>query len=302
MRFALLWLLRLSVLLVLAACAAPALPPTHAGCRVQRRTDLKLTVARDFLLVPVTLDRARALLVVDTGAETSTITPEAVARLKLRRDGGHATLVGVAGALQSETVRLQWLDLGGIVWPEPSLSVGALPPFPGAEPPVAGLLGADLLARYDVELDIPSRRMALYSVTGCGQYPPAGETDALPLSRTGSGLVFVSAMVDGQPVRALLDTGARTTLLSRRTAARLGVSGDMLTDDPTRSGVGIGLADVTVHRHRFNEVRLGSVVARRMVVDVVDLHLPGVDMLLGMDFLASHQVWISYATGRLFLR
>jgi len=33
-----------------------------------------------------------------------------------------------------------------------------------------------------------------------------------------------------------------------------------------------------------------------------DLRLPGVDMLLGMDFLASHQVWISYATGRLFLR
>jgi predicted aspartyl protease len=302
MRSALFWLFRLSVLLVLATCAAPVLPPTRAACHVQRRTDLKLTVARDFLLVPVTLDRARVLLVVDTGAETSTVTPEAAARLKLRHDGGHATLVGVAGALRSESVRLRRLDLGGIVWPEPSLSVAALPSFPGVEPPVAGLLGADLLARYDVELDIPGRRMALYSVTDCGQYAPAGETGAVPLSRTASGLVFVSAVVDGQPVRALLDTGARTTLLSRRTAARLGVSGDMLADDPTRSGVGIGLADVTVHRHRFNEVRLGPVVARRMLVDVADLGLPGVDMLLGMDFLAAHQVWISYATGRLFLR
>jgi hypothetical protein len=299
---ALLWLFRLSVLLVLAACAAPALPPTAAGCRVQQRAELKLTVARDFPLVPVTLDQERALLVVDTGTEISTLTPQAVAWLKLRRDGRQVRLLGVSGALQTGTVRLRRLDLGGIIWPGPSLGVGALPQFPGVAPPVAGLLGADLLARYDVELDMPGRRMALYSVTGCGEYPTGPWTDALALSRTASGLAFLSAMVDGQRVRALLDTGARTSLLSRQTASRLGVSADMLAGDTTRSGVGIGLADITLHQHRFNEVRLGSVVARRMVLDVADLGLPGVDMLLGLDFLGSRQVWISYATGRLFLR
>jgi predicted aspartyl protease len=295
-------LFRLSVLLVLAACAAPMAPPMQAACHVERRADLKLTVARDFALAPVTLDRAPALLVVDTGTEISTLTPEAAARLKLRRDGEQISLLGVSGAVPSQTVRVRRLDLGGIVWPEESLGVGALPEFPGVEPPVAGLLGADLLARYDVLLDLPGRRMALYSVTDCDRDAAAGQAGALLLARSPGGLAFLSATVDGHPVRALLDTGARTSLLSRRAAARLGVSGEVLADDPTLNGVGIGLADITLHRHRFDEVRLGPMVARHVVLDVADLRLPGVDMLLGLDFLASHQVWISYATGRLFLR
>ena len=37
-------------------------------------------------------------------------------------------------------------------------------------------------------------------------------------------------------------------------------------------------------------------------LNVAEVRLPGVAMLLGADFLGSREVWISYGTGRLFLR
>jgi predicted aspartyl protease len=122
------------------------------------------------------------------------------------------------------------------------------------------------------------------------------------LQRTASGLAFVGAQVDGRRVRAMLDTGARTTLMTRATAMSLGVSAATLAGAASRNGVGIGLGNIAFRQVRFAEIGLPGDLERNMPVNIAELDLPGVDMLLGADYVDARHAWISYATGRLFIR
>ena len=146
--------------------------------------------------------------------------------------------------------------------------------------------------------------MTLYAVPPCPHFVPPGYTAAEghDLQRVGGGLLFVSAQIDGRSVRALLDTGARSSLVTQRVAAGLGVTEDDLSHDPLVPGRGIGSGPVVFRRHRFDEVRVGGVAVRDMTVNVAALPIAGVDMLLGADWLTGHRVWISRAAGQLFQR
>jgi predicted aspartyl protease len=293
----------LLVMLGIAACAADSAGALAKGCTLDRKADLALRRDRNFMLAPVLLNGRPALLVVDTGAEATTITPAAAAALSLPRDPRHdSVLYGISGPIRTPNVRLRQLAIGDVVRADQSLGLGEMPAFPGMVPPVAGLLGTDVLAGYEVELDLPAGRMALYTASGCAGYTPWPGATEVPLVRTRSGLAFVTAIVDGSEVRALLDTGARTTLLARRTAAALGVTDASLASDPRRQGMGIGLGGIDFRRHRFAELGLPGALARDVPANVAELRLPGVEMLLGADYLGPRRVWISYATSRLFLR
>ena len=153
----------LAGLCALAACAtSPPIPrPLADACRPVRRVELPLRDARNFMLAAALLDGKPATLLVDTGAETSTLAPRTVAALHLRRDPAHGrTLAGVTGNVRSDTVRLRQLALGGVVVAgAQDMAVGTLPSLEGLDPPVAGLLGGDVLSRFEVDLDLPAGRM-----------------------------------------------------------------------------------------------------------------------------------------------
>jgi predicted aspartyl protease len=280
----------------------------HAGvsapgeCRLTTAATLPVRSARNFILVPVRLNGQERLFLVDTGAQTSTLTPETAATLRLPRDPSRATiLVGVSGSMRVPNVLVKRFELGRVALADKSFGVGTIPAFPGVKPAVAGLLGADILAGYDVDLDLPRGRLTLYAAQGCAGYQPFAARVAVPLHRAPSGLAFLDAVVNGRSVRALLDTGASTTLLSRRTAAGLGVDAAALAGDPQRRGQGIGQRAIDLRQHRFAEFGLPGNVQRDVAVDIGDMHLPGVEMLLGADYLSARRTWISYSTGRLFV-
>lgn len=288
-----------------APAASPAAESRPRTCRLTQQADLHLRTARSYLLAPVSLNGHDVLMLVDTGAEATVLFPAAVNSLHLPLDAGQSdVLVGVGGSVRTSRVKVKRLTVGSIVRDNNSLPVRDLGvAFAGLDRPVAGLLGADLLAGYEVHIDAPGRRMALYSTgRGCAGYVPWPGARSVRLTRTSTGLVFVGAVVDGRPVQALLDTGARTTVLTREAAARLGVDGTVLGRAPTRTGVGVGARSVVFRQHRFAELGVPGHVARDVPVNIADLGLPGVDMLLGVDFLSPRQSWISYGSGRLFLR
>lgn len=300
---ALLCLFVLPLLLGLAACAAEPPPRLADGCTLERKADLPLRNVRNFMLAPVSLNGRAALFVVDTGAEASTLTPQAAHLLQLPRDPQHTSvLLGISGPVRADTVLLHQFAVGDVVRTDQSIGLGEMPGFPGQRPIVAGLLGTDVLSQFEVELDLPAGRMSLYVAHGCARFDPWPDAIAVPIARTRSGLAFVDVLVDGVTVRALLDTGARTTLLAREAAATLGVTAAALAHDPQRTGRGIGLGGIEFRQHRFAELGLPGALAHDMRVDIADLRLPGVAMLLGADYLGPRRLWISYATGRLFLR
>ena len=294
-------------LAALAACGAEPYDNTGyeaAACRPVLRAVAPLRDVRNFLVAPVLLNGHPVALLIDTGAETTTLTPRVAVALHLPPESAHDRLLaGITGTVRAESVKLRQLTLGdAVVATDRSVALGDLPSLDTLRPPLAGLLGADVLSRFDVELDLPARRMALYAPETCADWQPWPDAVAVPIRRSISGLVLLEARVNGHSVHALLDTGARTSLMTRGTALALGVTPAVLQADATRIGMGVGGSSTTFRRHRFARFGVPGAIDRDMVVNVTDRRLPGVDLLLGADFLGRRDIWISYATGHLFLR
>ncbi|MGQ0558902.1 MAG: retropepsin-like aspartic protease family protein [Sphingosinicella sp.] len=99
------------------------------------------------------------------------------------------------------------------------------------------------------------------------------------------GHFWVSAEVNGETVRFLVDSGATTTSLSRDTARRVGItpSGGFRAMVQTANGV------VMVDRGRADRVTLGPIERRNLAVHVSDAF--GNLNVLGMNFLSTLSGW-----------
>lgn len=287
--------------LLLGAAAA------QADCSVTERVSVPVEPSAGLLMVTLSLDGQPARFILDTGAERSLVTPDAVARLGLRLDEWvDSTVVGVGGYRRHRNADPRSIALGGLalhrrtLTRDTSLTVGILPGGGAAD----GLLGRDLLTLYDVVIDPGARRLTLYDVRGCaGRFLPwRGAYAAAPATvPMGQALVFESR-VDGQGLRTLLDTGAGASLVTAPGMMRLGLTAAGLAGDPQGATHGIGPFPVRMYRHRFASLSVGGEAVRDPSLWVAEIRvLPVVDLILGTDWLGSRRVWLSYATAQVFV-
>ena len=286
--------------LLLAACAqAPGAGPQ--ACVVTRVADIPVSNERGFISAPAIIEDKPATLLIDTGAETTMVTPSAITNLRLGPDRRRfSTINGAGGTIVSQNALLQSLGVGGMETLDQSAAVGPLPVTQGSAMRASGLLGADWLSGFDVEFDLPHRAVRLYSVHHCsGDYVPwAGRRVSSPVQLYGRGLVLLPATLDGHAVTALLDSGANRSVLGEAAAARAGLDPDMLARDPVSHSVGVDGTMLSVHEHRFAALRVAGLLSRGPMVSVGPLRLTIADLLLGSDWLRGVRVWISYAHRR----
>jgi len=295
--------LRWLAVLLLAGCTATPSPDAPRACEVRKAADIPVTFDHGTVSVPASIEDKPVTLMVDTGAEASLVTPSAMAALRLQTDRRRRTTIRTAGgAIATQNALLRSFAIGGLEMLDRSVAVGPLPGSQGAA--LQGLIGADWLTDFDVELDLPNRRIGLYRVEGCGpdHAPWPGPTVSLPARIVGRGLVVLSAELDGQPVSALLDSGANSSILSSAAATRIGVAAAALARDPTGQSVGIDGSAMVTHRHRFERFRIGTATYGNPVVSVAAMHNVLADLLLGLDWLRGNRVWISYATHQVTLQ
>ncbi len=272
-----------------------------AACDVETVAEAKLRDVAGFLTVQATIDGEPVSLLLDTGAEAGLVTPDAALRLRLPLDPGRLTQVqgtGGAGEVIPHVV-LSGVAIGGLDLPPRSVPVGPLPAVPRTMPPVAGLLGADVLSGFDVEIDLRHGRFALHRVSGTCEAPVSWAHDTVALRRAGDRLV-ASARLDGHALDALLDTGALSIALDTGTALDLGVSAAALARDPGGISGGVDMREVLFHWHRFASLAIGDVTIRNPVITVTAVR-EATPMLLGASWFAGRHVWLSYATARMFL-
>ncbi|GEM16184.1 retroviral-like aspartic protease family protein [Gluconobacter oxydans] len=286
----------------------------HAApvCEMSRAVVLPLRDDGGYLSVSVTLNGRAASMIVDTGSEGSLITPAGVSALRLPTDPEHRTMMqGPNGSPRLvPNVRIQDLRLGTHPAAElplgpGTMAVGMLPGSPMITPPVLGLLGADVLADYDLEFDVPHQRLTLWTIrlgSRLCQQPPAwtGHWTTTPVHRQ-SGRLTVAFTLDGLGGTALLDSGARSHIVSTDFAHRLGLTDDQLALDPGGLTAGVDMKEREYHWHHFGRLELGGTVWTRPVLTVAPVH-DQADMLLGSDWFAHHEIWLSYATKQLFFR
>jgi hypothetical protein len=167
-----------------------------------------------------------------------------------------------------------------------------------------GLLGRDYLSVFDLDVDMPDRVLGLEAVQGCsGRFLPWNTPyAAVPVTEVVGAAVVMPVSLDGRPLRALLDTGASSSLLAAPGMFKLGLDVAHVAGDPSDVVNGLGPRSVVMRRHRFAALTVAGEVTNSPEVWVAPVHLsPIVDMLLGMDWLIDHRIWISNATKQAFV-
>ena len=285
-------------------------PGSQAACVVQRAAMVPLSGRAGVITVPLEVNGSEATFILDTGAQRSVVTREAVGRLRLVRDQWVGTVMsGVGGVQSSPNADPASISLGGVklvrrtLTHDNSLTVGVLPGARAGDAVIDGLLGRDFLSVFDLDVDLPGRRLLLYRVSGCsGRFLPwTGDYAAIPATMPTDTAIVVPVSLDGRPLRALLDTGASVSLLGAPGMFKLGLTAAALASDPADTVSGLGPRSVAMYRHLFRALAVGGDVTVSPRIWAAPVRLtPIVDMLLGADWLAGRHVWISFASRQVF--
>jgi aspartyl protease len=285
--------------------------PAGAACSMEAKAHVPLTVAGSVITLPVEVNGIQATFVLDTGAQRSLVSIEAVQRLGLARDQWvGTTMSGIGGIDRRPNANPRSLSLGGVKLArrtlnhDTSLTVGVLPHTHVGNQVIDGLLGRDFLSVFDLDLDVPDARLTIFEVHDCaGRFLPwTGDYTPVPVTMATEHALVLPVTLDDTPLRALLDSGSSASLLAAPGMFRLGLQASDLAADPAKQISGLGPRTIVTHLHRFRSLQVGRQVIDAPTIWVAPIRLsPIVDMLLGADWLVSRRIWISYATQQIFV-
>ena len=298
-------------LLALVACSAGGSDGV-AACRPDLWSDIPVDVSHSGVaLIGARVDGRPATMVLDTGAETTVITADAASRLGVERSFEHPrTMQGASGQSVGGLTVPVTFSFGDVGTRGARLIVGVFPLPVVAGEQLDGLLGADLLGATDVDLDLPHGRIRLYRPLApeCGPprattLPPGFGADPaiVPMAPGPLARVVLPVALNGHMLLAVLDSGASASTVSLRGAAAAGVSADDLEHAPSISTHAASETLFSAHLHRFDELQVGPESTARPVLLVGPLDLGQPDMLLGLDYLRAHRVYLAFATRRVVI-
>lgn len=292
-------LLGLLLLALLAACQAT--PGTD--CDLAMVAQMPLRVQDRLLVVPAGINGQWVRLVVDTGAERTTISNASANRLGLPHDARYnVRSLGVGGATTADDVTVDRLVLGGVHFPVERIAVGRFVLQNAQGLNADGLLGADILTAFDMDIDVPAGKLTLYRSRVClDARPPWQETPLeIPGVRTRRDRLLLPFELDGTSGLALLDTGAQGNVLGIDMAHRMGLTDQVLAADPPVHNTGTG-GMVISRLHRFNLLRIGPITQPSPSIVVLSSDFGVGDALVGEDFLQGRRVWLSFRNRQVFV-
>ncbi|HEY1632029.1 MAG TPA: retroviral-like aspartic protease family protein [Rhizomicrobium sp.] len=314
----------------LLVLAGPALADDCKPLGIVTTVDLATTDDHNAVFAKLNLDGKDEYFLIDTGANLSTITKDTADELGLDREPVNVALIDVNGRESHEAGRVKSLTIGNLHASNVDFIVMRDNPFGEGNKSVAGLLGADFLSNYDLEIDYGANKLTLLSPDHCpGKviYWPATAVAAIPINVTNKGDIELQVTLDGRAVSAKLDTGASNTTLSRgfaqanyginetspgvkvigelnnaHGAAILSTHFKMLTfgDDATGSiSLGNPQVDLLADYQGNSDVQGLQHTGTRLRPKSEAVKLP--DMLLGMNVLKHLHIYIAYGEGKLYI-
>lgn len=274
----------------------------EAACLMKPLAELPvtMTLGRQPRLT-ATVNGASVNFLLDSGAFFSSLSANQATTLNLRLipmgEGNY--VVGVGGVSDLGSSRVTNFGLAG------SMLHNVL--FAIIHNDNADLIGQNVLGLADVEYDLGAGMVRLMRPFDCGDRPlsywaPGIRPSSAALIHVDDGLYSrgaISVVINGAPLRALLDTGANASVISAKAAARL----DLPIEDGSEGlSSGVGRRLVGTSRAKIAEISLGGeqIKNTRLVVIQDGLVLTGVDMILGADFFLAHHVYVSNTQGRVY--
>ena len=298
------WTGRLSIagwpacLLLLSGCADGG----PSSCHVNKVADLPLLpmpAAR--VMAAATLEGKPVAVMIDTGAAISAVSEAAADSFALGATGRSMIINGVGGPEMAPIVSLHDLGLGNGRARDLGLPVLRNLPSMSGDRPVLGLFGADFLSNYDVDIDMPNHRFAMYRIQGCGSEiapldPPVFKVP-FHLDET---KIDIDVRLNGAPLHAILDTGAPVTLVTQDDALRAGVNHADLRKDAFFHRKGDAFNQMDMWVHRFGRLDIGDESMNNFRFTVGDPDTA--KALVGADFMRFNHIWMSYPHQTLFIQ
>ena len=293
-------LLGLLLLTLLAACESVL----QGDCRLTKIAEMPLQVQDRLLVVPAGINGKWTQLVVDSGAERTTISDATAIRLNLPHDARFTNrAMGIGGTTTTTDVSLDRLVLGGVHFPIDRVAVGTFKLQNERGLSADGLLGADILLAFDLDIDVPNNRLTLYRTRMCPNARPPGQETWIEIAgvQARRDRLLLPFELDNAAGLAILDTGAQGNVLGVDMARRMGLNEQTMVDDrPVRqTGTGPGVA--LSRLHRFKRLRIGPVVEESPMITVLQSDFGVGDALIGEEFLAGRRVWLSFHNRQVFV-
>jgi len=135
-----------------------------------------------------------------------------------------------------------------------------------------------------IEIDGSEQELRLGSAVSASYRPT--ERREIRILKDRRGGYFVDGLINGQPVRFLVDTGATSVAMSEVQAARLGLQHRV---EGVRVGVGTASGDTVGHQITLRSVSVGGVRLNDLRAVVIDGDSPR-DVLLGMNVLSRFEI------------
>jgi hypothetical protein len=291
-----LFIVALAGVVVALACSS-----AHAVCRFDRVGTLPV-ISRDAPIIRVEVDGHSLPMVVDTGTRDIVIAPQTLSALHVSIESNRTIISSaVTGSITSHIAVLQSLQLGAIRLSNIAVLVQTLPyqSATGIEP--VGLIGLQVLRRYDVDFDLPHQEITLYRHSGC-RPPWDSVDDTVPLLLNGHGDLLIPVQLNSHLLKAQLDSGAYGSVLTRFGARQLNIFDEQLADDRTIRVRTVGANVFTVHRHRFESLKIGDDLIARPILGVIDNDVARGEMFLGFDYMRTRRIFISFSGGKFYIR
>ena len=266
---------------------------------------------------PVTMDGPRATVAVkvngkdvriwlDSGAFFNFVSKAKAVELGLKTEPLPAgfTVSGIGGSFTPELATVRDFGIVGAQLHNMQFVVG------GSDAG-NGFLGANLLGVFDTEFDLAKGAVNLFRPSGCGHYSLAywsskdmatGEARLLPPDHANDHHIYVEVVINGHSLRAILDTGAPDTILSRGAAGRVGIdlASPKVVASMRMGGVGSHSRRSWIARTQTISIG-GETISNSPIRVVDDSGVGSSDMLLGVDFLISHHVLVSQSQRKMYL-
>jgi Aspartyl protease len=291
-----------------------ATSPSRADeCKpLQLLTSIQMDMFADNALpsIPVSINGVSENMMVSSAAPIPTIDSAAASSLGLVSSPSRVTLVANAERYDRE-YRVETFDFGS-----QRIKGIALQENPGAMSsggPI-GLFPLMMLHNYDVDLDFGAKRLNLFSQDHCASrvtYWPERPLAVVPF-KTVSGNIYISVLLDGHPLNAVIDTGSAETIMSSVPATFTMHLSLGAADTPQiafvprnqRAGLVVSSSDTKIYSHTFDNLSFDGVTIANLKVkiysdSVVHERLPQVT--IGMNVLRHLHIYIAYRENKLYI-
>src|ERR1700678_3883034 len=109
-----------------------------------------------------------------------------------------------------------------------------------------------------------------------------------------------AAYINGVAIRVEFDTGAETSILSLKAAARAGIKPYSPGVVSAGASYGIGKTTFANYIAPFSSFKMGDEEIKNTRLRIGDIDLPNADMLIGADFFLSHRIYVANSQHKLY--